>query len=269
MKKTDPSITFLNQWGYNVVKLPRAGIEPMDVIGNDGSSRLIGPIHSMWTPDSAPEPVPGLPVSASQVNGKRTAALDISLGLSVLSGALSAFGATVPSLDVAYHQAKSVQFSYTGVTSTSAVLLDVGNYLAKGKMARENPVVQNYFFAKGAKAYLIVDVLKSNSITVTATDEHGNSIGLDVPAIEGLVGAKVKVSPSSSSSSTITYSGPEPVTFGFSVQEIWPNGDGWKLHGNPLGGDIAFAIGDEDGDSSEPGQGVILSTNPGECRLDV
>ena len=30
-KVKDPSITYLNSLGYNVVKLPRAGIEPMDV----------------------------------------------------------------------------------------------------------------------------------------------------------------------------------------------------------------------------------------------
>ena len=27
-KKKDPSITFLNKFGYNVIRLPRTGIEP-------------------------------------------------------------------------------------------------------------------------------------------------------------------------------------------------------------------------------------------------
>src|ERR1700722_5255378 len=35
VKKKDPSVTYLNKLGYNVVKLPRTGIEPMDVIGRD------------------------------------------------------------------------------------------------------------------------------------------------------------------------------------------------------------------------------------------
>ena len=34
-KKKDPSITFLNKFGYNVIKLPRTGIEPLDVIGRE------------------------------------------------------------------------------------------------------------------------------------------------------------------------------------------------------------------------------------------
>jgi hypothetical protein len=42
-KKKDPSITFLNKFGYNVVKLPRAGIEPMDIIGKDDTIQWLGP----------------------------------------------------------------------------------------------------------------------------------------------------------------------------------------------------------------------------------
>ena len=30
-KKKDPSVTFLNRFGYNVIKLPRAGIEPLEL----------------------------------------------------------------------------------------------------------------------------------------------------------------------------------------------------------------------------------------------
>jgi hypothetical protein len=36
----DPSLTFLNQFGYNVIKLPRTGIEPMHVVGRDETTQL-------------------------------------------------------------------------------------------------------------------------------------------------------------------------------------------------------------------------------------
>ena len=44
VKKKDPSVTYLNKLGYNVVKLPRTGIEPMDVIGRDQTVQWLGPI---------------------------------------------------------------------------------------------------------------------------------------------------------------------------------------------------------------------------------
>ena len=78
------------------------------------------------------------------------------------------------------------------------------------------------------------------TLTVTASDEHGAAVGLDVPAIQQLVGAKVKVIPSSASNSTLTFSGPTPVTFGFIVSEIEYDGTRWSLQGTAPNGALAF-----------------------------
>ena len=79
-KKKDPSITFLNKFGYNVVKLPRVGIEPMDVIGKDDTTQWLGPIRSVWS-STAPEPTPSAPRPAVAVNGQKSDALDLSFGM--------------------------------------------------------------------------------------------------------------------------------------------------------------------------------------------
>ena len=42
-KKKDPSVTFLNKFGYNIIRLPRTGIEPLDVIGRDHGMQWLGP----------------------------------------------------------------------------------------------------------------------------------------------------------------------------------------------------------------------------------
>jgi hypothetical protein len=42
-KKIDPNITFLDKFGDNVVKLPRVGIGPIDVMGKDDAT------HWAWT----------------------------------------------------------------------------------------------------------------------------------------------------------------------------------------------------------------------------
>lgn len=262
-KKKDPSITFLNKWGYNVVKLPRAGIEPLDLIGTDQTTQWLGTLASVWTSKN-PAPIPSPPRAAATVNGQKTDALELSLGLSVLANALSAFGATVPSLNVAYTSASKVQFSYTGVTLTVVSPLDAGNYLAGGTLQTDNPTVQRYFDNPDCTAYLITSVLKSDSISVTATDEHGTGITVDVPAISQLVGAKVGVKPSAAGSSTLTFTGPEAVTFGFAVQQIAYTDGKWTLRDAPASGNIAFAV---------PGQqtqnkGVIL-TDDEDCRLDL
>jgi hypothetical protein len=271
-KQKDPSITFLNQYGYNVVKLPRTGIEPMDVIGSDDGGVLdLGPIRNIWTSPN-PEPIPTPPRPTTAVNGMKTEALDVSFGLKILSGALAAFGVTVPSLDLAYQSAQSVHFAYTNVTTTSVVPFEVGNYLggtdaSKGTLNTNNVQVKNYFFNENAKAYLILDVLKSDSITVSATDSHGVGVSVDVPAIQGMVGANVSVKPSSSSNSEITFKGPVPLTFGFAVQEIVRTGDVWVLHGVKPSGSIAFAV--PAGVAHQAPKAVIFDTGALDCRVDI
>jgi hypothetical protein len=238
-KKKDPSVTFLNRFGYNVVKLPRVGIEPMDVIGKDETTQWLGPLRAVWASTVA-EPVVTPPRLAAQVVGQKTDQLDLGFGIKILANALAAFGATVPSVDFAFQKASKVQFSYTNVTSTAVAPLDAGNYLTSGKLNTNNPVVQHYFTGQESQAFLIVDVLKSDSITVTATDSHGVQVGIDVPAIEGVVGANVKLSPSGASNSTITFTGPQAVTFGFIVDEIEFNGTRWSLAGVGANGGLAF-----------------------------
>ena len=270
VKKKDPSITFLNKFGYNVVKLPRTGIEPMDVIGRDQVTQWLGPIAKVWN-SKIPAPVPGPPNPAVAVNGQRTDSLELSLGLSVLANTLAAFGASVPSLSVAYSHASSVQFTYSDVTSTSVTPFDAGSYLAEGTLQTNNPVVKNYFFGEKARAYLIIEVLKASSITVTATDSRGVPVEIDVPALEGIVKGKVGVKPSSESKSTITFTGNVPVTFGFSVQQIAREGDEWSLQGAAASGEIAFAgpsFGMDSPEEQKPNP-LVFETENNECRLDL
>jgi hypothetical protein len=259
-KKKDPSITFLNKFGYNVIRLPRTGIEAMDVVGRDETTQWLGPISDVWQsgPSDHPNPVPQ-PIThpAVAVNGQRTDALDLSLGLSVLANTLAAFGATVPSLNVAYKSAHSVQFAYTNVTSSAVEPFAAGNYLEQGTLRTSNPIVKNYFLGETSKAYLITEVLKSDSITVTATDSHGVNVGVSIPALQGVLGAKIGVNPTDSSNSSITFTGPVAVTFGFKVQQIIRDNDSWILHGAAASPEIAFAV-----PNLGMGLGMGMSTAP-------
>jgi hypothetical protein len=262
-KKKDPSVTFLNKFGYNVVKLPRAGIEPLDLIGIDETTQWLGPLSAVWK-SAVPVPEPSAPRRAAPVNGQKTDQLDLSFGLKILGHSLAAFGASVPSLDIAYRRARKIQFAYTNVTSTVVAPLEAGNYLTGGTLNSDNPVVKHYFMEPDSQAFVILDVLKSDSITVIATDEHGAEVGVDVPAIQGVVGAGVKVTPSGASSGTITYSGSEPVTFGFIVDEIQFEGGKWSLSGAAPDGALAFAAGSAG--QTATASPILLGTG---CRVRI
>jgi hypothetical protein len=220
-------------------------------------------LSAVWK-SAVPVPEPSPPRRAAPVNGQKTDQLDLSFGLKILGHSLAAFGASVPSLDIAYRRARKIQFAYTNVTSTVVAPLEAGNYLTGGTLNSDNPVVKHYFMEPDSQAFVILDVLKSDSITVIATDEHGAEVGVDVPAIQGVVGAGVKVTPSGASSGTITYSGSEPVTFGFIVDEIQFEGGKWSLSGAAPDGALAFAAGSAG--QTATASPILLGTG---CRVRI
>ena len=44
----DPSIALLDKFGYNIAKLPRTGVEPMDAADKDQSTEFLGQPVIPW-----------------------------------------------------------------------------------------------------------------------------------------------------------------------------------------------------------------------------
>src|SRR5437773_1455492 len=130
----DPTVKKLNSLGYNVVKLPRVGIEPLDVLGLEHKSmERLGSITDVWTSTVAP-PVPGVPVLVSAINGEKSDNLDVAIGLKMLADALAGLGAGInlPSLTFGFKKAKRVQFKFVNVESTSVTPFALGHFLTAG-----------------------------------------------------------------------------------------------------------------------------------------
>ena len=70
----DPVTQELNKRGYNLVKLPRVGIEPLDVLGRDGDSmEKLGSVTEVWT-SSVAAPTSSVASRASAESGMTTPA---------------------------------------------------------------------------------------------------------------------------------------------------------------------------------------------------
>ncbi|MEO8070768.1 MAG: hypothetical protein ABI652_05160, partial [Acidobacteriota bacterium] len=178
----DPSLTFLNASGYNVVRLPRVGIDPMDILGKDKSIERLGRVDQLWTSTQALPAING-PQAAAAISGQKSSDMKLSIGLKVLAGALGAMGAAVPDVTLAYSKAAKVNFVFTDVKSFSVDSLAIGQYLTAGDLASNNPVVRHYFDDEDCSAFIITEVLRSASITVTATTESGTEVSVDLPAM--------------------------------------------------------------------------------------
>ncbi len=242
----DPKLTYLNDLGYSVLRLPRQGIAPLGVIGVDGDSKnWLGTLDQIWKSE-LPVPVPAPQQAAAKITGFRTSELKLSAGLDILANALSGmFGGSAPSVSGAYSDAKSIQFELGDVTVSGIDPFVIGNYIAKGELASHNPFVQRYFGgAKGTQVLVVSQVLLAKSIKVSAKRDDNKSANVNVPAIQAALGAKVGVTVTGTENTEVTYENAVPLVFGFQVYAITYVGGKWNIQGVAPSGAVAFA--DED-----------------------
>ena len=254
----DPSLTHLNNKGYNVVRLPRAGIEPLDVLGRDKTStERLGRLQRIWTSSSpVPEPDPDLPAAA--INGQRTSNLKLSVGLKLLSDVLGAMGAEIPQLGFAYSRARTLQFTFADVSTRSVSPFALGDFLADGDLKTNNPFVTRYFEDEDTDAYVIFEVLQSSSLVVSGKDSKKSAISVDLPAIKQQVGADIDVESASEKSDTVTYTGKVPLTFGFKAFNIEFIDGQWQVEALGASADAAFETAEIKSDLNTNGNRISL-----------
>lgn len=257
----DPSLTYLNNFGYNVVRLPRAGIEPMDVLGKDKSLEKIGRLSELITSTVPIPPVTG-PTAVASLNGKKTDNLDAKIGLKLLGDILGGMASAVglPTLKVSFDQARSVQFEFKNVVSFAVDQAAIGAYVAPAVLA-DNPVNDHYLSNEDTTEYVIFEVLKSNAISVIPKSKKNVGVAVDVPALQAAVGANVEVKVGAASEAEITFTGADLLTFGFKCFRVEFVNGRWRVLGAKASGDLAFALSAAPDDPIliEPGSRLRLS----------
>ena len=264
----DPVTKELNDRGYNLVKLPRVGIEPMDVLGRDrGSMEKLGAIGEVWT-STAAVPAVSAPTPAAGITGEKSSDLDLGIGLKLLSNILAGLGGgiSLPSLSLAFKRAKKVQFRFQNVESTSITPFALGKFLASGTLDMSNPFAAHFFGNDETQEYIIFDVLKSDSLSVTAKSDNGTEVAADVGALSGALNANVKAAANTAGSTEITFQGSVKATFAFKLFEVFFENGKWVPRGVGADDDLSFALADPQasafGKSVVIAPGTLLRLNP-------
>jgi len=225
----DKALTYLNNVGYNVVRLPRSDVKPLDILGQEESQPLerLGALPLVWQ-SAAPTPEPAAGDTAG-ISGRSTSAIKLSFGLKILENVLSCMGAAIPQVNGAYSRARSIRFEFREPVILSVDLFAIGRYLAKGDLATDNPVVSRYMLSEDARAYVIYEVLLSQAIRVSALDEHEADAQVHVDLVKEAVGGNIEVTANGSSRGDLTYRGKTPLAFGYKAQEIIYGDTGWNV----------------------------------------
>ena len=110
---TDPAVTYLRGFGFNVVRLPRASILPLDLLGQaDGPLIRLGPLSDVWKTEKA-EPKAHRDETVD-IKAQTSAKLKLSIGVRVLDSILQGLTGTPVGggLDGAFENADGIVLSF-------------------------------------------------------------------------------------------------------------------------------------------------------------
>ncbi|MFM9888351.1 MAG: hypothetical protein ACKVQT_35445 [Burkholderiales bacterium] len=249
----DPYVGLLKQQGYNVVRLPRADFLPLMLLAHEEGKDLsrIGLVSELLA--GAELPTVQTDTIAAGISGKRTAAMHLSLGLNLLGTIVGAMGGGQVGLESSLQSTRSIVFEFPEVLSDDVSVVQLDKYLGKARIDGTAKYVSQLLDLDDL--YVVTSVLKARKFTIEANSSSSGSAALDVPAIQEIVGAKVKVSAQSERHSKATFEGATPLAFGFQARRlIYAGGDYLKLE--PV---LAGSVGAKGVDAILGGEGRVES----------
>jgi hypothetical protein len=233
----DPAVNYLRNLNYNVLRHPRADLQPLDVLGRTAKTvERLGPLDKVWKTDK-PKPTPK-PVAAADVKAQSTGSLKGSLGVKVLDGLLSGFGVGGVGGKFSLSGSKGMRFHFEKPEVLGVDVFSVGEYLSAGDLDASNRAVERYFDDDAADVFIVTEVLRTRKLTIEFNAENETKAGADVTALEGLLRPQLNVERDKTRSSAITVASKEPLSFGFKAQLVHYTDGRWTIEGFVKAGDI-------------------------------
>jgi hypothetical protein len=213
----DPLVNHLKSLGLNVVYPPRANLVPLELMLKQGKklSRWGDATRAFESSVEIPTTMQNVTVNSIQTD--IAAEHDLSIGLSVLGTIFGQVGAKL-GLKATYKNAKKLKFTYEGIVSDYCDPLDIDRYLNSGKL--DDSAISTQEYLESDSLYVVTEVFKSNKIRVEAQDETGAALEVEIPEIQQVGEANLKVTSENSQNSVLVYEGDTAITFGMRALKI-------------------------------------------------
>jgi len=219
MGNSDPILQLLKEFAYSVVRLPRESIRPLLVVEKQGNDlTILGELSDLFSGGQS-LPAVGPDRQAAFINGKKSRALDINVGLSLLGGIVGAMTGSKLKLDAAYKGASNLTFEFEDALVSEVNQLALNKFLNGSKV--DTSVGGGILKALDEdRMYVITSIVKSKKFKTQATQSDGSSLQVDIPAVQQLVGGAVHIESGGTSDSNITFEGANPLVFGFQAAQM-------------------------------------------------
>jgi hypothetical protein len=220
---SDPFVNALRTVGYNIIRLPKADVRPLQLLYQNGKNlERLGAVTKLLTGgENVPVPRISRDAQAVNISGTQTGQMKIGFGLSLLGMVIGSMGGSTLGIETEYKNAKTAAFEFLNVLEDKIEIIDLDKYLGDADINPASVYVSKLLEAD--KLFITTAVIKSTKFTFEARDSGGVGIGVDVPAIQDIVSGNVKVGRETNSSTKIFYEGKTPLVFGFQAVRVFYN----------------------------------------------
>ena len=128
----DKTIDYLKAYGYNVVRLPKADLRPLELLFGDhrGLDRF-GELSTVLVGDgTVPLPPVCRDMPAPKISGQHSSELKVGFGLSILGNIIAAMGGSNLGLKATYSAAATIVFEFSDVYENRVEVAALDRYLA-------------------------------------------------------------------------------------------------------------------------------------------
>ena len=219
MGSKDPILSLLKDYSYTAVRLPRTGIEPLQVLQKqDNDLIILGELRELMEPGAASYPKISADKQAGFINGKSSRELKLAVGLSMLGNIIGAMTGTKLKLNPAFGPAKSITYEFDDVMMNDVNQIELSKYLASSRLLPGLGSIRTAL--EEGDLFVITSIIKSRRFTATAQDSNGAEVPIDVEVLKGMAGGSVNFKVERSNQSKVTFEGPEQLIFGIQAAQI-------------------------------------------------
>lgn len=245
IKCNDQSMRYLKSFGYNVVRLPRADIRPLQILMKNGSSlEPLGDLAALLVAGMH-KPLPNVyaNVKTASISGQRTSDLSLDVGLDILGNIIGAMGGGRIGLKSQYSNARTIAFEFHDVLTDSVQIVELDQFLTDSGTDPFSTHLKSLL--ESDNIYIITSTIKSNELSVEASKRNKTSVDVDVSAIKEILGPNIKVNANADRSSTMSFTGEEDLIFGFKAIKLVYEDGRYASFDTVDGGVVAVAVPDD------------------------
>jgi hypothetical protein len=220
MSRPDPILDLLKGIGFLPLRLPRADVQPLQLLNLDGKQfSLLGDLDEAMNAGTAKlPPVKKDIATAGQIQGTRSSTVKASLGLDILGNILGALTGTKLDVSAGFQNASTLTFEFGDVTVTTVSIILLDKYLNLATIDATAKQIKQLMQA--GKVGVTTAVARSKKYIVSAQNDHGADIKADVPVIKGIASGNLSVSTTGGKTQKVVFEGPDAITFGVQAAQL-------------------------------------------------